>query len=241
MIIHYKVSGHGTPIILLHGWGRDLSYFAKLQEYLAERFTVYALDLPGFGLSSEPAEVWSSVDYANLVRQFMRQLSIIQPILLGHSFGGKIVLNLAASNLVAVEKIILIGSSGIQLTRTLKIRAQVFGFKLLKFFGWLPIIKHRIELYKHRFGSSDYQRVSGIMRKILVKAIHEDVKALLPCITVPTLLVWGEQDLETPLSAGRIMERAISHAQLKIITGSGHFPFLDNWEMVKIELDNFLP
>ncbi len=242
--IHYKISGSGEPIILLHGWGRDAGYFSKLAEYLTQKFTVYAVDLPGFGLSTSPDAIWGSAEYAQFVESFIKELQINQPILLGHSFGGKVAINLAASRQVGVKQLILIGSSGILLPKSLKVRGRIYFFKLLKFLVKLPIIKNifaaRMELYRKKYGSKDYQSASGIMRAILVKTVNENVVKLLPRIKIPVLLLWGDGDQETPLAAGQILHEAMVNSQLKIISGSGHFPFLDNWEKVKVELEDFL-
>jgi len=242
--IHYKVSGVGEPIVLIHGWGGDLNYFAKLKDHLSQKFKVYVLDLPGFGLSTTPCQVWGSVEYADLVGKFIAGVKIIQPILVGHSLGGKIIIHLVANDLVAAKKIVLISSSGIQLAKSFKIRARIYFFKLLKFLARLPIIekfiKPRLDFYRKRMGSDDYRNASGIMRSILVKVVNENIVSILPKVGVKTLLMWGDQDFATPIKAGQIMQRSISDSQLKIVVGSGHFPFLDNWEEVKIELDKFL-
>ncbi|HBS51570.1 MAG TPA: alpha/beta hydrolase, partial [Coxiellaceae bacterium] len=242
--VHYKVAGAGAPVILLHGWGCNIDYFAKLQAYLAKKFTVYAIDLPGFGLSTTPEKIWGSAEYANLIEQFINDLKIVNPILLGHSLGGKIIINLVAHGLVEIKKIILISSSGIQLPKSLKTKVRIYFFKLLKFLVKLPIIKiilgPRMELYRKKFGSNDYKNASGIMREILVKTVNENVITLLPKIKIPVLLLWGDQDTMTTAGAGQIMQLAILGSKLKIFTGSGHFPFLDNWEKVAMELDNFL-
>lgn len=240
--LHYKVSGKGEPIILLPGWGANVDYFVKLAEHLSHKFTVYSLDLPGFGLSSAPEEVWGSRQYADLVKRFISELQIANPILLGHSFGGKIAIHLVAEDLA--QKIILISSSGIQLPKSLKTKLRIYFFKMLKFFARLPIIKSvlapKMKLYRKKFGSSDYKNANGIMRSILVKTVHENVLTLLPRIKIPALLIWGDQDCETPVRAGEIMQQGILGSKLKIIADSGHFPFLDNWEQVKQEIDGFL-
>ena len=242
--IHYKVSGTGEPVILLHGWGCNIDYFAKLQAHLAKKFIVYAIDLPGFGLSATPEKIWGSAEYANLIEQFVTGLKITSPILLGHSLGGKIIINLIARGLVAAKKIILISSSGIQLPKAFKTNVRIYFFKLLKFLAYLPIMRNilgpRLELYRKRFGSNDYKNASGIMRAILVKTVNENVITLLPKIKIPTLLIWGDQDNTTLVQAGKIMQQDILGSKLKVFSGSGHFPFLDNWERFIVELDDFL-
>ncbi|MBU0744133.1 MAG: alpha/beta hydrolase, partial [Gammaproteobacteria bacterium] len=123
---HYKVSGSGDPVILLPGWGRNIDYFAQLGENLAKKFTVYALDLPGFGLSTAPEKVWGSPEYANLLNRFIDELQITNPILLGHSFGGKVAICLAANDSVQIQKVILIDSSGIQIPKEFKTKIRIY-------------------------------------------------------------------------------------------------------------------
>ncbi|CAL7960227.1 AB hydrolase-1 domain-containing protein [Gammaproteobacteria bacterium] len=242
--IHYKVAGQGASILLLHGWGCDAEAVAKLQKHLAKQFTTYAIDLPGFGLSNVPVEIWGSAEYADLVAQFINATKIVNPILIGHSLGGKIIIKLVARNLVNIKKIVLISSAGVKLPRPFKLSLKIYFFKVVKFLAKLPIIKNifgsRFELYKKKFGSPDYRSASGQMRAILVKVVNEDVTALLSQIKAPTLLLWGDQDTSTPLAAGAIMHKMISGSKLKVFSGSGHFPFLDNYEKVVMELDGFL-
>jgi pimeloyl-ACP methyl ester carboxylesterase len=242
--IHYKISGSGDPIILLHGWGRNIDYFSKIIEHLSAKFTVYALDLPGFGLSTAPENIWGSDDYAEMINHFIKELQIKNPVLLGHSFGGKIAINLVGKESAGVKKLILIGSAGIQLPKSFKVMIKIFSFKILKIFIDLPVIKNafksKLEIYQKKYGSRDYQNTTGVMRSILVKTLKENVISLLSKIKIPVLLLWGDEDSETPLAAGKILHERILNSQLKIIMGSGHFPFLDNWEKVKPELDRFL-
>jgi pimeloyl-ACP methyl ester carboxylesterase len=242
--IHYKISGHGDPLLLVHGWGTNAASLTKLQTHLARRFTIYSIDLPGFGLSTAPEEIWGSSEYADLIAQFINAVGIVNPILLGHSLGGKIIINLVARNLVNVKKIILISSAGVRLPRSFKLNLKIYSFKVIKFLVKLPIISNifgsKIELYRKKIGSEDYRNAVGQMRSILVKLINEDLTKLLSQITVPVLLLWGDQDSSTPLQAGKIMQELIVGSELKIFSGSGHFPFLDNYEKVVMELDGFL-
>ncbi len=240
--IRYKVLGQGDPMIFLHGWGRDISYFAGLSDHLAKKFTLYLLDLPGFGLSEHPPRVFASIDYANIVEAFICQLKINNPILLGHSFGGKIALFLATRGIG--RKLILIGSAGVKLPKSWMVRLKIYLFKLVKFLFVLPIIgplfKGRLAGYQNKFGSEDYRNSSGVMRTILVKSVNEDISSLLKKVKLSSLLLWGEQDHATPLAAGRIMQRLIENAKLVVIAKSGHFPFLDNLKTVTDEIDRFL-
>lgn len=242
--VHYKVAGQGNPLLLIHGWGSSVEYFAKLQEYLTKRFTTYAIDLPGFGLSAAPEEIWGSLEYADLIADFINATGIINPVLIGHSLGGKIIISLVGRNLVKVKKIVLISSAGVNLPKSLKVCLKIYFFKMIKFLAKLPGVKNifssKLELYRKKFGSEDYKNANGHMRSILVKLVNEDLFELLPQIKVPTLLLWGDQDTSTLLRSGQIMQKMIPGSKLEVLLGSGHFPFLDNYEKVIAELDDFL-
>lgn len=232
--IHYKVMGEGEPILLLHGWGCSTDYFAKLQQHLAKKFKVYAIDLPGFGMSDAPEDVWGSFEYAKLIADFVHVNNILNLTLLGHSFGGKVSINLVGHNLIKAKKIILIGSNGVQLPKPLKLKTKILMFKIMKkIFG-------ASTASKNKFGSSDYRNTSPHMRLIFVKTVNEDKADLLPKINIPALLIWGEKDTSAPLRIGKIMHKMIPNSQLKILANCGHFPFVDNYEQVITDIDIFL-
>lgn len=110
--VNYKVSGKGKNVLLIHGWGASIKSFEPVHNYLEKNFCTYSIDLPGFGESQEPPTVWAVEQYADLVGKFLDQLDIDNPILVGHSFGGKISIYLSAHR--KVNKVILIGSTGIK-------------------------------------------------------------------------------------------------------------------------------
>jgi pimeloyl-ACP methyl ester carboxylesterase len=230
--------------LLLHGWGGSGASFAWLQKSLAKKFTTYVLDLPGFGFSAKPPQVWGSEAYAQLLADFMHAVKIVDPILIGHSFGGRVIINLVSRKLIAVKKIVLISSAGIRLPLPTKLSIKIYFFKLLKQLVKLPLLKTlfttKLQLYKNSFGSQDYRNAHGIMRAILVKSVNEDLTKLLPLIAVPTLLLWGEDDMVTPVVLGKMMQQLIPNAWLEIFPRKGHFPWVDNHEPLVNQIENFL-
>lgn len=242
LYIHYKTFGSGEPLILLHGWGHSMASLIELGKLLAKKFQVYLVDLPGFGLSSTPPSVYDSETYAFVVEKFMQSLAITRPIIIGHSFGGKITIHLAARR--KAEKIVLLASSGIRLPKPWRTILKIHFLGLLKLLAKLPIIANLIEpgiaRYRRKFGSTDYINTTGIMRKILVKTIAENMVMLLPNIEAPTLLIWGSLDNETPLVMGEIMQKHIMNSKLQIIPQGGHLLCTDSpheaWKLI----DDFL-
>ena len=125
--INYEVSGVGHPLIFLHGWGSNLHAFDKLTEQLNEDYTIYQIDLPGFG-ESEIFDSYTIEEYAEIIHEFCLKLGVVKPILVGHSFGGRIAIKFAS--LYSVQRLVLIGSPGI--------REKFNIIKWLKIFFFFP-------------------------------------------------------------------------------------------------------
>ena len=242
--LNYICEGEGKDVLVLHGWGANINTVLSIVNLLKPDFKVYAIDLPGFGYSEAPKEVFSSWDYAKIVKKFLDIMEIKKVVLIGHSFGGKLSIILGSEYPEVVEKIVLINSAGLIPKRGLKYYSKVYAFKTLKFlykafFFWTDD-KKRMEKFYRKFGSSDYKDAKGIMRKILVKVVNEDLKPILNNIRCSTLLIWGNKDTATPLYMGEIMEKEISDSGLVVLEGAGHYSYLDDFNRFAIILRTFL-
>lgn len=240
--IHYSVSGSGAPVILMHGWGCNHSTLNSIAAVAEKTNTVYNIDFPGFGDSPEPPEVWGVEDYTRALEKFVKALSITNPVLLGHSFGGRIGILFASRNPVA--KLILVDAAGVKPRRSLRYYYKVYSFKLAKRIARLIYGKEkaeqRIEERRKRSASADYASASPRMRAILSKVVNEDLCAVMPAISAPTLLIWGDDDTATPLSDARKMEKLIPGSGLVSFPGCGHYSFLDNPVQFAAVLRSFL-
>ncbi|MDR1928343.1 MAG: alpha/beta hydrolase [Oscillospiraceae bacterium] len=231
--IFYTQAGEGEAVLLLHGWGTDQSLFAPLIQLLAKRCRVLALDFPGFGQSPEPSFAWSLEEYADCVLRFLQALGIERCSLLGHSFGGRVILKLAARRLPSpkLQKLILVGAAGIKPEQSKKASLRQKRYQMGKRLLTLPPVRalfpEALEALRRRHGSADYRAASPLMRQVLVKTVNEDLAPLLPLIQPPTLLIWGRNDTATPLADGRRMERDIPDAGLVILENAGHYAFLE--------------
>lgn len=239
---HYTVEGEGNPVILMHGWGCNLTTLASVEKVAKENHTVYNVDFPGFGKSQEPAEVWGVEEYTRVIEELVKLENIKKPTLLGHSFGGRVGILYASRN--EVDKLILVDAAGVKPRRSLKYYAKVYSFKAMK--RLMPLIfgkdgaQRRIEAYRAKAGSSDYNNASEMMRRILSKVVNEDLKHRMPLIKAPTLLIWGENDTATPMRDAKTMERLIPDAGLVSFPGCGHYSFLDNPHQFAAVLRSFL-
>ena len=230
--IVYEETGipDGTPVIVLHGWGCNHSTVSSIASYLEPGMRVINVDLPGHGKSDEPKEIWGTQDFADAIGKLIKTLGIKNPVLIGHSFGGRTSICYAADN--EVNKLILVDAAGITPKRTLKYYYKVYSYKALKklaltFLGETKG-KEMMERILKKKGSADYQAASPVMRAIMSKCVNEDLKSIMPEIKAPTLLIWGEADTATPLSDAKTMEKLIPDAGLVAFPGCGHYSFLDN-------------
>lgn len=242
--VRYDVDGAGNrPVIVMHGWGCKASTVKVLTDACRDASTtVYTLDLPGFGASSEPPQVWGIEDYTRFLEAFTKAEGIVNPVLVGHSFGGRMAIVFASRN--ATDKVILVDAAGVKPRRSLRYYIKVYSFKLAKRLAPIFLGRERaeklIERMRGRSGSSDYAGASPMMRAILSRCVNEDLKHLMPSIKAPTLLIWGENDTATPLGDAKIMERLIPDAGLVCYPGASHYSFLERPAQTAAVIASFL-
>lgn len=240
--IRYEVTGEGSPLILMHGWGCSLETVRSIAAVASKNHKVFNLDFPGFGSSPEPPSVWGVEEYAALIENFARLLNIENPVLIGHSFGGRVGILFSSRN--PVSKLILVDAAGIKPKRPLKYYFRIYSFKMFKNFVKLLYKKEKAEKiindYRSRRGSADYNSASPRMKQILSKVVNEDLTNKLESIKAPTLLVWGENDTATPLKDAKLMERLIPNAGLVSFKNAGHYSFLDSAYAFGKVLSSFL-
>lgn len=241
--IRYKDSGEGECVIFLHGWGCNLDIFQNIHAALEKDFRVITIDFPGFGESTPPPSVWGVYEYTGFLEEFIRELHIENPILVGHSFGGRVSIVYASRN-TNLKKIILVDAAGIKPKRSLKYYVKVYSFKCMKHLAKLFLSKEKseelINSYRKKSGSTDYNNANGIIRRIFVKVVNEDLKAELPKIKVPTLLFWGKADTATPLKDAQIMNKLIPDSGLVAFDNVGHYSFLERPYDFEAVIKNFL-
>ncbi len=240
--LHYTTQGEGSPILLMHGWGCDNSTLASVARIAEKHGKVYNVDFPGFGQSPEPPAVWGVEDYTHLIEKFTARVGMENPVLLGHSFGGRVGILYSSRN--RVGKLILVDAAGVKPKRSLKYYFKVYSFKASRRLTTLFLGKERaeavIEARRRKNASADYAVASPKMRAVLSKVVNEDLRPVMASIKAPTLLVWGENDTATPMRDARIMERLIPDAGLVSFAGCGHYSFLDNPVQFAAVLNSFL-
>lgn len=229
-------------LVMLHGWGGNWQSFAPLIPELSRNFRLIIPDLPVFAASQiTNHKVWTSQDYVQWLNEFLETFKLGQFNLLGHSFGGKIAALFAASYPEKINKLILLAASGLPKPLSQK---QLTQQKLLALIptclkAALPD-RWRLKLLNHFSLATDHFNSSPAQKQILQRSVQENITESLQKITAKTLLVWGEQDQETPLEQGQQFAALIKHAQLSVVTGADHFVFLSHQQRVVREINQFI-
>jgi pimeloyl-ACP methyl ester carboxylesterase len=230
--VNQAVIGEGQPILMLHGWGANIALLSPLAERLAPLgYRVYMLDLPGFGATPPAAEAWSVHDYVKLVIAYLDYHQLDKVYLFGHSFGGRLSLVLGAEHADHIIKMALADSAGVRskpsASGQLRLKTYHLALNTLKSIGMGRQADRLRNWYTDRYGSADYKAVQGIMRETFVKVLNEDLLPYATRVKIPTLLFWGDQDTDTPLWQGQLLEKTIPDAGLVIHQGAGHYSYLE--------------
>jgi pimeloyl-ACP methyl ester carboxylesterase len=229
------ICGQGDPVMVLHGWGTSGNAMGGIPAGIAEAgFQVHTPDLPGFGSTPPPPTAWSVADYAEWVCQYMQHFHLDSVRLIGHSFGGRISIYLATIYPHKVRQIVLTSSAGVRPTPSAKMRAYHTGRRMLFTVLSLPGLQGlqaplRRWLFE-RMASPDAKAAAaegGVMYDTLKRVVNEDLVPLAANINAPTLLIWGDQDADTPLADARVFENIIPDAGLVVFEGAGHYAYAE--------------
>ena len=234
--VYYEHTGSGKKrVVLLHGWGCSTELMRPVEQALSKDMEVLSLDFPGFGKSGRPPEPWGVPEYADCLRELLEKEDFLPCSVIAHSFGARVAIFLASRDHCLFDRMVLTGAAGIRKPQTEEGRKRAEAFqktkvwiahmRRMKIFGTLPDELERQA--REKYGSRDYNALDDEMRKTFVKVISLDLTDALPDITVPTLLIWGDQDTETPLWMGRKMEELIPDAGLVVFEGGTHFAYLE--------------
>ncbi len=215
--VFYKGSGDGqNAVVLLHGWGASSAAMDGVYKYLTGcGKAVYAIDFPGFGQSDFPPETWGVYEYADCVQYVLNSLGVRRPILIGHSFGGRVALILGARKVAS--KLVLTDAAGLKPKMSLKKKWAIARYKRAKRKGKAP----------QNAGSADYAALSPAMQKVFVRIVNTHLDGLLEKIDVPTLLFWGKEDRDTPPYMARRMQKGIKNSGLIMMEHAGHFAYAE--------------
>ena len=232
----YHKGDSESVVLLLHGWGGNLNSFLHLEKYLvANKFSVIALDFPGFGGSETPTENWALDDYVKVVAQLLDAEHIEKANLICHSFGGRVGILFTSQNQSKVDKLILVDSAGIKPRFSLIKKVKIFRYKLLKKLKKAGIIKRNLS----DFGSTDYKALPDDMKPVFNRIVNRDLTEEAKTIKVPTLIIWGKDDKDTPLYMAKKLNKIIQDSAIITFEG-GHFAYLNNADKFNLIVNEFL-
>lgn len=222
-----------VSLVYLHGWGQNIDMMMPIAKPFIDTHNVLLIDLPGFGLSDEPKEVWSLYDYADMVHYMVSKLKIKNVILIGHSFGGKI--SIVYSIKYKPIKIVLLASP-----YRVKKSKETFKVKILRKMKSIPVLNKLEGFAKNHMGSTDYRNASAMMKNILVKHVNLDLTSELDKIKCPTLLIWGTLDKQVPYEDALLLEKSISNCGLVTYEGCTHYAYLERLKQTINVLKSFM-
>ena len=203
--------GSAPTVLFLHGWGGGLASFAGAYGRVCD----WGMTAVNFAFPSDMPVDWGIYDYAAHVRAFMQKYGITDPITVGHSFGGRVGMILAAQGLC--EKLVLVDSAGLKPKFDIKKKISVARYRYR--------VKHGKPL--DGFGSIDYNNMSKDKRGVFVRVVNTHLDKLMRYINCPTLIVWGKDDKDTPPYMAKRLKRGIANSELVFLDG-GHYSYIDS-------------
>jgi pimeloyl-ACP methyl ester carboxylesterase len=198
-----------------------------------------AVDLPGFGATPPPPAVWGSADYAAALVPVLAELQV-PAVVVGHSFGGRVAIHLAAAEPGLVKALVLTGvplvrpaASGRRPPLRYRVGRALYGRRLLS--------EARMEALRQRYGSPDYRAATGVMRQVLVRTVNETYDDQLRAVRCPVELVWGDDDTEVPVSVAEAAAGLLARPNLTVCRGAGHFVPLTAPDMLRAAIERHRP
>lgn len=242
LVTNCELTGTGKLVLLLHGWGDSLNGLQQLHTQLAKRYRVLSVDMPGFGSTEAPKDVWNLDNYSHFVADLLKKLELDDPYaVIGHSNGGAVLIRAISLELLMPKRVVLLAASGVRSNQ----HAKRFAFKVIAKTGnaatlWMPE-RYRQALRKSLYGAAGSDLlVMPQLQETFKKTVRQDVQADASKISVPTLLIYAADDQAVPQSSGKRYQQLIANSQLEIIPEAGHFVHHDQPDKVTALIERFL-
>ncbi len=222
--------GEGEPLVFLHGFALSKEIFFRQVEYFSKQYRVICVDFPGSGKSSPIKSAYGVKEYAEGIAALLETMGIRKAIFVGHSFGGRVAVYLAATTNL-VRALVLTNAAGVKPRFSIKKAYRKFRYSLRK--------KRMGETERMQSGSVDFRTLSPLEKQSFIKVIKQDLTPLLSKITCPTLIVSGDKDRETPPYSAKVFYKRIKNTKLVLFKNTGHFAFLDRYRDFNLALQAF--
>lgn len=240
-IYYEKYGDKKNYILILPGWGNTRSTFTNIIEYFKTTHTIYIIDYPGFGNSKTSQKDLTIYNYAEIIKAFMKKFNIKNPLIIAHSFGGRIATLLTTKYKEKIDKMILIDIAGIKPKKTFKQKLKEKIYKLLK-----AITNHlkNKEIYQQKllkiFGSTDYKSLPKEMHQTFKNIVNEDLTPYFKEIPSECLLLWGKYDNSTPLKDGQKINNLIKESAIIVFPKGNHYPYLQYPQLTNQIISEFI-
>jgi pimeloyl-ACP methyl ester carboxylesterase len=225
-----KVNNSKRWVVIIHGWDTDGSNsWSSTGSYLNQKgFNVLLLDLPGFGKSESPQDVWGTNEYARFVDGFVKELGVEPLIVVGHAFGGAVAARMVSSKKNSYKGLVLVAPAleyqqkALTFSQRQKQKARKVYTTLSKNEAIGPMLRQVRNAVKYFFGATDYQKSESKMQRIMKKILAEESLSSLNYISIPTIVVWGTKDLYTPIDNANKVVSNLQQGELVVYDGSHH-------------------
>lgn len=210
-----------NTLVFLHGWGQNIEMMKPIALPFMNKDNVLLIDLPGHGKSEEPKDAWTLDEFADMLYALCNYLKIQNPVLIGHSFGGKISIIYASK--YKVSKLVLLSSP-----YKASVTKKSLKVKILKKVAKCPGFKKIANYFKSKMGSTDYKNATPMMRNILVKHVNTDTSENLKKIIVPTIIIWGTNDQTVSINDAYEIEKLVKDGAVIPYENMDHFAYLED-------------
>ena len=232
--IAYYEAGKGSAVILIHGLGADSRHWAANIDALSQSFRVIAVDQIGYGQSDKPVMRYTVESFADYLHGFMEAAKIPKASLVGNSLGGWVALDFTIRHPQMVEKLVLVDAAGLRPTEALKLpKGGLKSLSLLNTHWFFELMEANKEWATTDLGLNAFERhvengdsytIASSVAEMATGREFEDKK--LKKVRVPTLIIWGRDDMLIPLAMGEQFHKEIAGSQLLVMDGTGHIPMV---------------
>lgn len=237
-----KADRTAHTIVIVHGWGDKAANWQSFANALSGNYSIIIPDLPGFGQTEAPPRAWDLNNYADFIAQFLDKIGIhTVDCFIAHSNGGAIVMRGLGGSTLATERLVLLASAGIRGEYKGRMKAIRYLAKTGKALTTLlpASVKKKLRRTLYSSVGSD-MLVAEHLQETFKKIVSDDVQADAARINIPTLLIYGEQDVSAPVRYGRMFHEVMSNSTLEIIPAAEHFVQLDQPQRVLELIKEFL-
>jgi len=249
--IAYERAGSGPPLVLLHGYvGDGPTTWRRQIDDLSREFTVLTWDAPGAGGSTDPPESFGMADYADCLAAFLGDLGLKQAHIGGLSFGGALAIAFAQRHPTQARSLLLVSAyagwgGSLPAAETRRRLDQASALSRLSSEQFVATLLPT--MFRESVPPPDLASFTSAMAQFhpegfraMARASAEDLRAALPTISVPTLLLYGEHDVRAPRNVAEDLSAAIGSARLVFVPNAGHVCTIESPEFVTDQMREFL-